>query len=219
MGKSSFLDVLSGFIKLEKNKGEVLLNKKNILNWDVKKKSEYLAYLSQSQDVLFDELVRELLKVVDPEEKLIESLGKEFNVLNLLDRNFHSLSGGEKARVSLLRVILQLKISRDQKDLKKDLSGRYLLLDEPLAHLDQIYQKDFLSCLLKLKQEGLGILIAMHDLNLAWNYADRLLIYFDGNLHECENKNIEKDKAQEGLINKIKDFYGVSLKQEVSWSF
>ena len=85
VGKSSFLDVLSGFIKLEADAGQVLLNKKNSLDWEIKKKSEYLAYLSQSQMVLFDDSVRDLLKILDPLEQLIDSLARDFNILNLLE--------------------------------------------------------------------------------------------------------------------------------------
>lgn len=211
VGKSSLLDILSGWRTLGSSQGEVLLNQKNMRDWAPKERAGILAYLAQSQEVLFDDSVRELLKILDPLELLIERLAGDFKIFNLLDRNFYSLSGGEKMKVALLRVILQLRV------FNQDLKGAYLLLDEPLAHLDQIYQQEFLSNLLKLKQEGLGILIVLHDLNLAWKYADRFLIYFNGQLHECENKNEDKDK--EGLVKKIKDFYGVDLKQERAWSF
>lgn len=82
------------------------------------------------------------------------------------DRDFRTLSGGEKQRVILASALAQ--------------EPQVLLLDEPATHLDLEHQVALHQLLHELKQSGLLIIAITHDLNLAAAYADRLLLIHEG---------------------------------------
>jgi iron complex transport system ATP-binding protein len=85
----------------------------------------------------------------------------------LKERRISELSGGEQQRVLLARAIAQ--------------DCPILLLDEPTAHLDLHHQVSLLGLARKMTEDhNLAILVAMHDLNLAALYADRLALLVDG---------------------------------------
>lgn len=91
------------------------------------------------------------------------------NALNLAERRVGELSGGEAQRVLLARALCQ--------------SAPVLLMDEPTAHLDLKYQINILSLAAELAhRDGFVILIVLHDLNLAAQYADRVALLADGRL-------------------------------------
>ncbi len=81
------------------------------------------------------------------------------------NRSFNSLSGGEQQRVMLARCLVQ--------------QPELLILDEPTNHLDIKYQLELLALVRALK---IGVIAALHDINLAAMYADRLLVLRDGRL-------------------------------------
>ncbi|MBP8113514.1 MAG: ATP-binding cassette domain-containing protein, partial [Aeromonas sp.] len=91
----------------------------------------------------------------------------------LLARDFSRLSGGEQQRVLIARTLLQL-----WPGLNTD--GRVLLLDEPLAGLDLHHQLALLRLLKRLARQGLLVVIAIHDINLAIDWADRILCLQQG---------------------------------------
>ncbi len=102
------------------------------------------------------------------EELARQSLNK-VNALAFADRRVGELSGGEAQRVLLARALCQ--------------STPILLLDEPTAHLDLQYQVSLLELVRELAHtENLAVLIALHDLNLAARYADRVALLVGGHL-------------------------------------
>jgi iron complex transport system ATP-binding protein len=97
-----------------------------------------------------------------------QALGR-VSALPLADRRVGELSGGEQQRVLLARALCQ--------------STPILLLDEPTAHLDLQYQVNLLELVHELaNKDDLAVLIALHDLNLAAHYADRIALMVAGNI-------------------------------------
>src|SRR5919106_2769372 len=102
------------------------------------------------------------------EEIARQSLGR-VSALPLADRRVGELSGGEQQRVLLARALCQ--------------STPILLLDEPTAHLDLQYQVNLLELVHELAhKDKLAVLVALHDLNLAAHYADRIALMVTGNI-------------------------------------
>ena len=92
---------------------------------------------------------------------------EETGVLALARERLDRLSGGERQRVMLARAIAQ--------------RPRLLVLDEPTAHLDLRYQAECVGLLRRLNRaDGLGIVLVSHDLNMAAEVCDRLLLMADG---------------------------------------
>jgi iron complex transport system ATP-binding protein len=94
---------------------------------------------------------------------------KRVNADKLADRRVGELSGGEQQRILLARALCQ--------------ATPILLLDEPTAHLDLQYQVSLLDLVHDLaNQDKLAVLLAMHDLNLAARYADRIALMVAGEI-------------------------------------
>ena len=90
-------------------------------------------------------------------------------IAHLADRSLSALSGGERQRVSLARALAQ--------------EASYLLLDEPTAHLDLRYQVQILHALRQYAQtQHKGVLLVLHDLNLASQFADEVVLLSEGQM-------------------------------------
>jgi ABC-type hemin transport system, ATPase component len=88
------------------------------------------------------------------------------------ERRYLTLSGGEQQRVHLARVLAQIKTVGE--------APRLLFLDEPTSSLDIAHQHHLLDVAKALNEEGVGVFAVLHDLNLAAQYADRVLVLAEG---------------------------------------
>jgi iron complex transport system ATP-binding protein len=95
-------------------------------------------------------------------------------VAGLAQRRADRLSGGERARAHLARVLAQLWTGRAAG------GGRFLLLDEPTASLDLAHQIAVMRVARAEAAAGTGVLAVLHDLNLAAAFADRVLLIAEG---------------------------------------
>jgi iron complex transport system ATP-binding protein len=95
---------------------------------------------------------------------------------SFVDRDFPTLSGGEQQRVHLARALAQVWTAPDD-------GHRYLLLDEPTASLDLAHQQNVLRTARAFADEGAGVLAILHDLNLAAQFADQVVVMAEGQVH------------------------------------
>jgi iron complex transport system ATP-binding protein len=100
---------------------------------------------------------------------------EQLSVLPLADRDYLTLSGGERQRVQFARALAQIWDPSQT-------GNRYLFLDEPVSSLDIHFQHEFLGLARSLAASGIILIAVLHDLNLALEYADRILFLKEGNI-------------------------------------
>lgn len=176
-GKSTLLGALAGILPAE---GSVLLGGDVLTDLSWSELAKRRAMLPQRQPQLFHIPVFQVLSLgldqgVAParQNEAIKALCEALELESLLARDFSRLSGGEQQRVLIARTLLQLWPSLNS-------AGRVLLLDEPLAGLDLHHQLALLRLLKTLAREGLLVVLAIHDINLAIDWADRILCLQQG---------------------------------------
>lgn len=106
----------------------------------------------------------------DKDLAIVQKAMEATNTAHLAERRVGELSGGEKQRLVIARALAQ--------------EPKIILLDEPTAHLDINYQIETLELIDQLcRSQNLAVVIALHDLNLAVQYCDRLVILNGGTIH------------------------------------
>lgn len=101
----------------------------------------------------------------------------EVGLQDFRQRNYLQLSGGERQRVQIARALCQLAGARNFAA-----GSQMLLLDEPTASLDPAHQTLVMCLCRKLARDGLGVVVVLHDLNLAAAWADEIVLMSDGGI-------------------------------------
>lgn len=178
-GKSTLLKVMSGDVTSLKD--QVALHGRRLSHWTTGELAQYRAVMPQSVQLNFAFTVAEVIETgirhpmsrSERQAHVINMLSL-FDAAHLINRNYLTLSGGEQQRVQLARVLSQLEAMPASRP-------RYLLLDECTASLDLSHQHQVFSVLQqKVRQQGMGVLVVLHDLNLAAQYADKILLMHAG---------------------------------------
>lgn len=121
-------------------------------------------------------------RLTDGDRQTVEQALRDADALELAERYVETLSGGEKQRVLLAMILAQ--------------NTPIALLDEPTAHMDLSYEAAFLKLLRKLKGEWKKtFLVILHDLNLAVEYADDLIVLDGGRVvfAGCKEECLEQE--------------------------
>lgn len=186
-GKSSLLKIFSS--DLAPQAGRVSLDGTPVAKWKRHELARRRAVLPQHSELLFSFSVREVVLMgraphndgVEQEldHEIAEAAMEETDILALQDRSYDQLSGGERQRVQLARVLSQVW-PRD------GFGAGFLLLDEPTSSLDLSHQHAFLQTVRRFARKGLGVLVILHDLNLAMQYADRAMVLYHGHSVACD---------------------------------
>ncbi len=178
-GKSSLLRVLSG--EWKPSDGDVTFCKRPLVDWPLQELARWRAVLPQQESLRFTFKVHEVVALgrlphkgqesscVSTEAIVDAALGLA-GVAHLSLREYPTLSGGERARVQLARVLAQIW------EAPPPPASRYLLLDEPTANLDLAHQHHCMRVARDLSRSGIAVLAVLHDPNLVLNYADRVTV-------------------------------------------
>jgi iron complex transport system ATP-binding protein len=181
-GKTTLFRAITKIIK--PIKGHISLEGKDIERFSFIELARNLACVSQSENIGFDMAVRDyallgriphqrsfqFFETARDEEVVETSLGLT-DTLGFKDRFLSELSAGERQLVSISRALSQ--------------EPKLLLLDEPTSHLDITHQVKILDLVKKLnRQKGITIIVILHDLNLASEYCDRLMLLNEGSIYK-----------------------------------
>lgn len=174
-GKSTLLKCI--YRVLKPDKGCIMLNGQRLQDMSYKSSAKKMGVVAQHNYYNFDFSVREIVLMGrSPHKKTMEQdnvndyeiVDNALDIVGMLsfaDRSFSTLSGGEQQRVILARVLAQ--------------QTPCLILDEPTNHLDITHQLHLLKI---VKNLDLTIILAIHDLNIAAMFCDRIYVLKDGEI-------------------------------------
>lgn len=183
-GKSTLLSVLAG-LQLP-HSGQVTVDGHKLSRANLPELARRRSVLPQDSQMAFDFSAREVVELgryphrLHPsqnETSIVQAAMALTNTLHLASRSMVWLSGGERLRVQLARVLAQIW------EAPLDGGSRWLLLDEPTSSLDLQHQHAVLGTVRDwAHQHGVGVLMVLHDLNLALRYTDRVWVLEQGRL-------------------------------------
>lgn len=176
-GKSTLLGALSG--DLRPTSGAVELDGRPLDDWSALEQARARAVLRQHSELGFPFSALEVVRMgrhphagvlsADEDRRIVRESLQQVDAWALRHRRYTTLSGGEQQRVHAARTLAQLAGG-----------GRYWLLDEPTASLDPAHQHATLRLARRVAGEGVGVMVVLHDLNLAARYADRVILMRGG---------------------------------------
>lgn len=180
-GKSTLLRALCGDVN--PTSGTVQMAGRPLKEWKLRDQAKMRAVLAQSSNLTFPFSVMDVVLMGrGPHIRGGESADDyaiayatldAVHIEHLQDRLYTTLSGGEKQRVQLARILAQIWEPVDN-------NPRYLLLDEPTNNLDLNHQHSILEIARQFADDGVAVLAVLHDLNLASQYADQILVLKQG---------------------------------------
>jgi len=197
-GKSTLLRTIFGLLKPVS--GAVYFDGKNIHSMQIVEVAKLLGYLPQ-------EISATNLRVIDvvllgrtpyigmlPSNRDLEAARKALSMVGMRgyeNRRFSELSGGEKQKVMLARIFCQ--------------QTKLLLLDEPTSHLDIKSQVEVMGIVKRIVDKGCAAIVAIHDINLASSFCNRILMVKNGKIVYAGNP------AEVINSESIMDVFGVEV--------
>jgi iron complex transport system ATP-binding protein len=168
-GKSTLLAALAGDVTVT---GSISVAGKPLSSWSKRDLARQRAVLLQDNPVLFPFSVAQVVEMgrspwagtefEDDDEDAITDAIRLTDIAHLVDRPVPRLSGGERARTALARVLAQ--------------RTGIVILDEPTAALDLKHQEDVLRLIRSRAADGTAVIVVLHDLNLVAALADRITL-------------------------------------------
>ncbi len=179
-GKTTLFRGISGELSIKT--GSISLNKNDLKTMPPKEKACNLAIVTQftdTMDITVEDYVlmgrlpyRNKYRFFETKEdiELANKYMKLTDVFKLKHKHMSQLSGGEQQLASIAKALTQ--------------EPNLLLLDEPTSHLDITHQIQILNLIQSLSSDlGITVLMIIHDLNLAGEYCDRLIMMNNGQIH------------------------------------
>jgi iron complex transport system ATP-binding protein len=176
-GKSTLVRLLARL--LPPREGTIRFDGLALAGWEAAALARRVAWMPQDTTVLYAFTVRDLVLLgrtpfargfgfeTDADRAVCDRVLAQTGLSHLADRTLETLSGGQRQRVLIAARLAQQPAA--------------LLLDEPLAHLDPAVQLQILALLReRAARDGVTVVLALHDLNLAAQYCDRVLLLSNG---------------------------------------
>ena len=179
-GKTTLFRAITGTLGLKS--GKILLSDKNLRSFSLRERAQNIAIVSQfidAVDLSVEDYVlmgrvpyHSRFNLFETEEDfdIARKYMEMTDTWRFKDQLMSELSGGEQQLAGIARALTQ--------------QPQLLLLDEPTSHLDITHQVHILNVLQQLNQDmGLSVLMVIHDLNLASEYCDQLILVNKGKIH------------------------------------
>ncbi|WP_058308353.1 ABC transporter ATP-binding protein [Gracilibacillus massiliensis] len=181
-GKSSFMRLITGLVK--PGSGDVLIDDINTRDLSPEHLAEKVTYIHQNPEQMFiedcvDKDVEFFMKArkVKNYRSKVEQLLEQFELTNLADRDSRLLSGGQQRRASLAIGV--------------GMNPEIMLLDEPTANLDISTRKHITRLLEGLKDTLKAVIVATHDMQLACEFANRIIVMHEGRIiHDGDRESV-----------------------------
>lgn len=208
-GKSTLLQLLLGLIKQQS--GSVSVNGRDIHSQKRRDIARQLAFVPQSIELPYAFNAQELVAMgrnpylgpfeleTEKDQQIIQEAMRKTDIRHLKDRLVNTLSGGEKQRVIIARALAQ--------------QAPTILLDEPIASLDICHQIETLQLIRSLTRSGKLAITALHDLNLAARYCDRLILI--GQKQADTGRTIVADGSPEQVLTDENLANSFSIKADI----
>lgn len=177
-GKSSLIKAILGLVD---HKGGAIRYDNNPLDaMALRERAKILSYFAQGAPVHWPLTVETIValgrlphmnpwrKLNEQDAAIVQAVLEETDTSYLKDRAVTTLSGGERARVLLARVLAT--------------EAKFMMADEPTASLDPAHQLQIMDILKDQAASGKGVCVVLHDLSLAARYCDRLILLHEGHL-------------------------------------
>lgn len=178
-GKSTLLKLMAGLLSAPG--AQSLVDGQKVEDMPARRRAQSIGWLSQARELSWDLIVEDVValgrhawgggryaRLGEADRIIVDNAMRQAGAGELASRHVLSLSGGEQARVHLARLLAA--------------EARCLLLDEPLAALDVAQQLAVMDALGAEASYGRTVCIALHDLQLALQFCDRLIVLDDGAL-------------------------------------
>lgn len=180
-GKSSLIHAVIGDLPIER--GAIRFEGQVIARLADRERARRIALLPQFSALSFPFAVREVVALgrsphasgAAADREIVTAAMAGAAIEHLGGRAYTHLSGGEKQRVQLARVMAQIWREADA-------GARLLLLDEPVAALDMGHQRLVMERVAALARDGVAVVMVLHDISLAARHADRMLALRDGHV-------------------------------------
>lgn len=201
-GKSTLLKLIAGV--LTASAGEVYIDKQLIKKYTANQLALKRAVLSQHYEIAFPLSVKEIILMGrypyfnnHPSARdlaIVNEVMEEMGISNFAERSYQTLSGGEAQKVHMCRVLAQINVEEQK--------NKFLLLDEPVSHLDIKYQYHLLEIAKSMVNSTTAVIAVLHDINLALKFADRILFMKDG---EIVHQHLKASSLKLEVIKEVFD--------------
>jgi len=204
-GKSTLMKLLSK--EYAPTSGSITFRGKDLKKYKLKELAQERAVLAQQNLITLSFTVLEIVLMgrypfydTQPTQRDLEIVDlclKKIGIADLKNRLFPTLSGGEQQRVQVARTLAQIW------EIKEGL----ILLDEPTTGMDLLHQYETFQLAKEMTERGFGVVAVVHDLNLALQYADKVLMMKSGEAYANGSPEVvlteENIKAAFGLAVRI----------------
>ncbi|TVT50690.1 MAG: ABC transporter ATP-binding protein [Sedimenticola thiotaurini] len=175
-GKTTLLRILAGLLKPDA--GKLSWGERDYYNLTPRERAQRLAYLAQSGTAHWPMSVERLVALGrlphlsdwqrpgEQDDALIQRVMAETDLSDFKERQFNTLSGGERSRVLMARALVA--------------EPEILLADEPVAALDLAHQIEVMSLLQCYCEQGGSVVVVLHDVRLASHYCQRIMLLMGG---------------------------------------